>query len=854
MDTESIIDIGLPPRTLTELGLSEQQWRTLEHDSIKKRPRFLFRGFKPSSSGYNTLKEILPVGFCDYLENTMVADAFIPAEPPKQPTSMYDAPDLRDMIHEHVRGNPCQSDFSSWTPSYRWATYYAQGKNVAIIDTSKLESHVRVYKLTDLAKSGLFNGVEYTYEYLVYGPIRGDAYTCIHMADMQGIMGEVEKTNAFEDKACMRPELVYNGTAELARRLVITAMGKPMDNPEVVIALTAAMMSQFITKDTNTSKMVEGLTICLSDELTQLNARFRNGDRNTTVLVNPYTNFDGDYWNSEYYQLMSELDELVQSTAIVQALPVHVEHQGLTLRAWRDLEQRSRRALPRFLFLLSSQRAHAVRTPEGIVPNAFADGEALTSIYDIPDLKQLLDEHFHDADTCSESSDDVCSESFDGVSDEDTFSSDGSHFTVWSPSLRRALAHDPILRILDTSRLDGPPRVYKAFDLNAAGIMSEKGNTVSDYLVFGSIRRPAYCEINVSNIDKLGLFNINRFDIYTDPSLGYLGTARAVRDLIVQASTQANYDTAFTMAITIAIMQRFKRVSGKYEQWREALVTALSHEVVIHQSEAASGNSEYFLFNPETPINDGWTREYYLLLDQIQQYTTTGTMPGIPFGWEDSEPDRAEDNNPSDDELEELGVGRDAWQSIVKTSGDALPRFLFCIYSPVSTGTACNDYAMANLNAIVPAELTRGKKPRPIYGIKNLGRHISNDIMDMVTVGRFFSYWTASYMAALETGQGSVVGILDTSKLGLDTRVYKLSTLIASGIKGIETHPSNPYIYMVFGPVLKPAFRTMDLRDIAEFDSIAGIATHHESDAMAMWKRTKERVMMAMGRLIGKPS
>lgn len=112
-----------PPRSLAALGLSKKQWEDLEGKyplreieiisyaidnllisaaSEKALPRFLFRGFGPDSGGdsrLNTTTRITPHAFIDG----------------KQPTTIYDIPDLRGVIERHVSNKKGMSEFSSWT-------------------------------------------------------------------------------------------------------------------------------------------------------------------------------------------------------------------------------------------------------------------------------------------------------------------------------------------------------------------------------------------------------------------------------------------------------------------------------------------------------------------------------------------------------------------------------------------------------------------------------------------------------------------------------------------------------------------------------------------------------------------
>ena len=118
-----------------------------------KMPRFLFRGFSPTSgggfAGLNTDQAIIPHGFLDGTATRSISDV----------------EDLQDMLDYHLQnddttseGKPMNSCFSSWTPSLEVALSFAgqtENSRIAIVDTSLLDENIKVFHTADLCEAGL---------------------------------------------------------------------------------------------------------------------------------------------------------------------------------------------------------------------------------------------------------------------------------------------------------------------------------------------------------------------------------------------------------------------------------------------------------------------------------------------------------------------------------------------------------------------------------------------------------------------------------------------------------------------------------------------------------------------------
>ncbi|KAI0147203.1 hypothetical protein GGR57DRAFT_516023, partial [Xylariaceae sp. FL1272] len=228
-------DVGLPPQTLAKSGLTNAQWRDLEYTSRFALPRFLFRGFSKDSGGgidpkLNSKHGIIPH---DFLEG-------------KPPTTIYDSTNLKGMIDAHLGGSQyCSSDFSSWAADIWVAlSVVAQtirlgfsGRHIAVLDTSRLEDHVRAYHVPSLNEAGLAYD-SWDEEYLVYGPIRGAAFHCVRYEDLEKaglktIMGHSPPSMRLAD---------YETSIKTAKEVARLFRPAGMPSSEVFITVVVALM------------------------------------------------------------------------------------------------------------------------------------------------------------------------------------------------------------------------------------------------------------------------------------------------------------------------------------------------------------------------------------------------------------------------------------------------------------------------------------------------------------------------------------------------------------------------------------------------------------------------------------
>ncbi|KAI0480148.1 hypothetical protein GGR56DRAFT_687091 [Xylariaceae sp. FL0804] len=206
-------------------------------NSQRTLPRFLFRGFTPHSGGgsdprLNGKDGIVPHGFLDGAE----------------PTTMYDVPELRYMICGHLTTSPyTRTVFSSWTQVLATAVSFASGganarkggggAMIAILDTTLLEAHVRIYHTGALRTAGLTKW-HFEDEFLAYGPVRGEALHCVDFA------GDVRDALTPPFPQAQEPERLPSDV-EICRARDVAArfFRAPGDErPDVVIAVTVIIL------------------------------------------------------------------------------------------------------------------------------------------------------------------------------------------------------------------------------------------------------------------------------------------------------------------------------------------------------------------------------------------------------------------------------------------------------------------------------------------------------------------------------------------------------------------------------------------------------------------------------------
>ncbi|KAL2283914.1 hypothetical protein FJTKL_09667 [Diaporthe vaccinii] len=145
----------------------------------KKDPRFLFRGWTPSSGGnakLNTTSAVTPHAF--YGQDRNPRDKSILEIPEEK---------IKSEIRGHLIGRPVKSHFSSWAAYFQTALHYAgtgTHAHLAVFDTSLRRQQNVIYHVPALNAMGL-TSYRYDHEYLVYGPVEGEAYTCVSVTKLR---------------------------------------------------------------------------------------------------------------------------------------------------------------------------------------------------------------------------------------------------------------------------------------------------------------------------------------------------------------------------------------------------------------------------------------------------------------------------------------------------------------------------------------------------------------------------------------------------------------------------------------------------------------------------------------------
>lgn len=92
---------------------------------------------------------------------------------------------LRTEVCGHLRGDKKMiSHFSSWTADLQTAMQYANGgssPHIGVLDTQMSGKDNEIMHVNALWDAGLSDW-RYSYEYLVYGPVKGKSYTCMTLA------------------------------------------------------------------------------------------------------------------------------------------------------------------------------------------------------------------------------------------------------------------------------------------------------------------------------------------------------------------------------------------------------------------------------------------------------------------------------------------------------------------------------------------------------------------------------------------------------------------------------------------------------------------------------------------------
>ncbi|KAI0127591.1 hypothetical protein BJ170DRAFT_683426 [Xylariales sp. AK1849] len=216
---------NLPPRPKVVLKSHPQihraQQEELEKSREEKLPRFLYRMFHPGSGGgherLNTEHGVTPHAFLNG----------------KQPTTMYDIGDLRQQITGHLCGRRIKTHFSSWAACFEFVVRLAdqKGASIAMLDTTLLQEHVKIYHVQDLLSARLTT-FPCPHEYLAYGPISGEAFHSVPWADIRpSVMKAVSLIGPID------AEFVA-----LAKAVAAHFQRPSAKKPDVIIGVTAAVL------------------------------------------------------------------------------------------------------------------------------------------------------------------------------------------------------------------------------------------------------------------------------------------------------------------------------------------------------------------------------------------------------------------------------------------------------------------------------------------------------------------------------------------------------------------------------------------------------------------------------------
>lgn len=201
-------------------------------------PRFLFRGWKPASGGnpkLNTTSAVTP-------------HAFYGADKEPHDKSIFEIPtaQIRSEVQMHLGGRLGKSHFSSWAANLQTALYFVGlggDAYVAVFDTSLRGKHNEVYHVSALRDMG-FTTYVYPEEYLVYGPVTGEAYTCVSVKQLR------EQGMHITDGARSRTTEVTK--KDLAHASKVANMFRPIRHamgPDLFLTVFAAELSRLFRTD-----------------------------------------------------------------------------------------------------------------------------------------------------------------------------------------------------------------------------------------------------------------------------------------------------------------------------------------------------------------------------------------------------------------------------------------------------------------------------------------------------------------------------------------------------------------------------------------------------------------------------
>lgn len=220
----------------SQSGITQPHTKKLIETEWKERtPRFLFRGWTPSSGGnakLNTTSAVTPHAF--HGQQRSPRDKSILEIPEEQ---------IKSEIRGHLVGRRVKSHFSSWAADFQTALDYAGTEtraHLAVFDTSLRGQYNEIYHVPALHAMGV-TSYPYDHEYLVYGPVEGEAYTCVSVTKLRN--HGMNMTAGFSNST------LKVSLEDLARARKVANVFRPINHamgPDLFLAVFAAELSRLL--------------------------------------------------------------------------------------------------------------------------------------------------------------------------------------------------------------------------------------------------------------------------------------------------------------------------------------------------------------------------------------------------------------------------------------------------------------------------------------------------------------------------------------------------------------------------------------------------------------------------------
>lgn len=201
-------------------------------------PRFLFRGWKPASGGNPGLNTTIAV----------TPHAFYGSDKEPHDKSIFEisTEQIKFEVQMHLAGRLGKSHFSSWAANLQTALHFVgPGKDayLAVFDTSLCGKHNEVYHVPALGEMGLTASI-YPEEYLVYGPVTGEAYTCVSVDQLRKQGMDITDGARGSISEVTKNDLAHASKIANMFRPISHAMG-----PDLFVTVFAAELSRLFRTD-----------------------------------------------------------------------------------------------------------------------------------------------------------------------------------------------------------------------------------------------------------------------------------------------------------------------------------------------------------------------------------------------------------------------------------------------------------------------------------------------------------------------------------------------------------------------------------------------------------------------------